>query len=323
MWRKAFFIFVGILIVLGGASAGLAQTYPAKAIRMIVPFAAGGANDLVARALQKSLGKELKTPVVVENIPGGSTKMGTLELLRSDPDGYTLMLAGHAALQGYYYSGTYDSKVWEKMTPIGQSGETPAGLFEVRVESSFKTWEDLAKHAKQNPGKLTCGGPGAGGLMNLLVVETAKAAGVEVRYVPFAGAGPSGTALLGGHVDYRTCVVVEAINNIRAGKTRGLGLSYHQRLPELSNIPTFKELGLLDISYLLTFDLLGPADLPPSVVGILTKALEKAVKGPEYVQFCQKIAYQPVFKDGRGVKEEIKLFEEKIGPKLAVFYQKK
>ncbi len=323
MRKRIFLICIGTLFLLATASAGFAQGYPSKPIRMIVPFAAGGANDLVGRALQKSLGKELKTTIVVENIPGGSTKMGTLELLKSDPDGYTLMLAGHAALQGYYYSGTYDSKVWEKMTAIGQSGETPAGLFEVRTESPFKTWDDLAKYAKQNPGKLTCGGPGAGGLMNLLVLETAKAAGIEVRYVPFAGAGPSGTALLGGHVDYRTCVVVEAINNIRAGKTRGLGLSYHSRLAELPNIPTFKELGLLDISYLLTFDLLGPSDLPPNIVNVLAKGLEKAVKDPEYVQFCQKIAYQPVFKDGRGVREEIKMFEEKIGPKLAVFYQKK
>ncbi len=124
MSKKIFVIFFGTLFILAAASAGFAQGYPSKPIRMVVPFAAGGANDLVGRALQKSLGKELKTTIVVENIPGGSTKMGTLELLKSDPDGYTLMLAGHAALQGYYYSGTYDSKVWEKMSAIGQSGET-------------------------------------------------------------------------------------------------------------------------------------------------------------------------------------------------------
>ena len=288
------------------------QNYPVKPVKLIVPFAAGGANDLVGRALQKSLGKELKGTIVVENIPGANTKLGTLELLRSEPDGYTLMLAGHAALMGYYYSGTYDSKVWEKMTIIGQSGEVPAGLVEVKADSPFLSWAQLVNYAKKNPGKLSCGGPGAGGLMNLIVQETAKAAGIEVKYVPFAGAGPSGTALLGGHVDYRICVVTEAISNIRAGKTKGLALSYHKRLPELPDVPTFKELGLMDISYLLTFDLLGPTRMPANLVSILAGALEKAVKDPDYIQFCQRIAYQPIFKDTRGVKEDMKLFEEQI-----------
>ncbi len=111
---------MSFVFLLAYSHAGFAENYPNKSIRLIVPFAAGEANNLVARALQKSLGKELKTAIVVENIPGGSTKMGTMELFKSDPDGYTLMLAGHAALMSYYYSGTYDEKVWEKMTIMGK-----------------------------------------------------------------------------------------------------------------------------------------------------------------------------------------------------------
>jgi len=98
------------------APHGFAQNYPAKPIRLIIPFAAGGANDLVGRALQKSLAKELKGTIIVENIPGGNTKLATLELLKSTPDGYTLMLAGHAALMGYYYSGTLLSKLTKDQT---------------------------------------------------------------------------------------------------------------------------------------------------------------------------------------------------------------
>ncbi|MGA2956983.1 MAG: tripartite tricarboxylate transporter substrate binding protein [Thermodesulfobacteriota bacterium] len=304
------------------ASHGFGQNYPSKPIKLIIPFAAGGANDLVGRALQKSLAKELKRTIIVENIPGGNTKLATLELLKSEPDGYILMLAGHAALMGYYYSGTYDSKVWEKMTIVGQSGEVPAGLVEVKVDSPFLSWAQLVDYAQKNPGKLSCGGPGAGGLMNLIVQETAKAAGIEVKYVPFAGAGPSGTALLGGHIDYRICVVTEAINNIRSGKTKGLAISYHKRLAELPDVPTFKELGLMEISYLLTFDIYGPPNLPQNITNVLARALEKAVKDPDYIQFCQKIAYQPIFKDAGSIRSSMKFFDENIGPKLAAYYKK-
>ena len=309
---------------LASAGFGDAQTYPNKPIRMIVPFAAGGSNDVVGRALAKAMGKDLKVNIVVENITTGNTKLGTLEVVKSDPDGYTLLFAGHKALMGYYYSGTYETKVWEQMALMGQSGEQPYGFLETRVESPFKSWADLVKAAKQNPGKLTCGGPGAGGLMNLIALETAKAAGIEIRYVPFAGAGPSGTAVLGGHVDYRVCLVGEALPNIRAGKTRGLGISYPNRIPELPDVPTFKEMGIafVDFPLTLSYDLWGPAKLPPAIQTTLAKALEKATKDPDYAQFCQKISYFPVYKDGQALQGDIKLFDEKVGTKLAAFYKK-
>jgi tripartite-type tricarboxylate transporter receptor subunit TctC len=313
---------LGFVFLLAYRGDGLAQNFPTKPIRAIVPFSAGGSNDLICRALAKPLGKELKGTVVVENIPAGSTKMGTMEVMKSEPDGHTLLFASHGAIMGYYSSGTYDFKVWEKLTIIGTSGEMPYGFLETRVESPFKNWAELVQYAQKNPGKLTCGGPGAGGVMNLIVLESSQAAGIDVKYVPFAGAGPSGTALLGGHVDYRVCLPPEALINIRAGKTRGLAVSYGKRLPEMPDVPTLKELGiLLDIPP-LSYDFWGPPNLPPSIANILARAIEKAVKDPDYIQFCQRIAYQPIFKDAQMLKVEMKFFEEKVGPKLAAFYKK-
>ncbi len=313
-----------ISFTLAALGSGWAQSYPVKPVKLIVPFSAGGSNDVIGRALSKPLSKELKVNVVVENIPAGNTKLGTMEVMKAEPDGHTLLFAGHKALMGYYFSGTYDTKVWDQMVLMGQSGEQPYGFLETRVESPFKSWSDVVGQAKQNPGKLTCGGPGAGGLMNLIAVETAKAAGIEIKYVPFAGAGPSGTALLGGHVDYRVCLIAEALPNIRAGKTRGLGVSYPTRIAELPDVPTFKELGIafVDFPLTLSYDLFGPSKLPSSIQAILTKVLEKAVKDPEYVQFCQKVSYFPIFKDAQAVRNDIRLFDEKIGPKLAAFYKK-
>lgn len=253
---------------------------------------------------------------MVENIPAGSTKLGTLELIKADPDGYTLMLAAHKALMGYYYSGTYSSRVWEQMVLMGQSGEQPYGFFEARLNAPFKSWGELVQYAQQNPGKLTCGGPGAGGVMTLIVGETAKAAGIKVRYVPFTGAGPSGTALLGGHVDYRVCSASEALPNIRGGKTRGLAISSSKRIPELPDVPSFEEVGIafVDFPLTLSFDLWGPLKLPKDIQDILAKALEKSVKDPEYSQFVRRLCYYPTFLDSQEVRE-------KIGPKLAAFYK--
>ncbi len=310
------------VFLLAYAGDGLAQSFPTKPIRVIVPFSAGGSNDIICRALQKPLGKELKGTIVVENIPAGTTKLATLEVMKSEPDGHTLLFASHGALMGYFYSGTYDFKVWEKLTIIGQSGEMPYGFLEVLADSPFKTWADLVQYAKKNPGKLTCGGPGAGGVMNLIALETAKSAGIEIKYVPFAGAGPSGIALLGGHVDYRVCLICDTLPNIKAGKTRGLGISYGQRLPETPNVPTFKELGIMEEIPTLSYDFWGPPQLPQSIGNIIGKAVERAVKDPDYLQFCQRIAYQPVFKNPQELKEDMKWFEEKVGPKLAAFYKK-
>ena len=316
-------LFVGLLI-LATSAAGWAQSYPTRTVRLVVPFAAGGSADLVARSISKPLSKELKVNVVVENIPGGSTKMGTMEVIKAEPDGYTLLFAAHKALMGYYYSGTHTSKVWDEMTLMGQSGEQPYAFFEARVDAPFKNWTELVKHAKQNPGKLTCGGPGAGGVMNLFVAETTKKAGIEVRYVPFSGAGPSGTALLGGHVDYRVCSASEALPNIRAGKTRGLAISDPKRIPDLPDVPTFDEMGIafVDFPLTLSFDLWGPGKLPQNIQNILAKALETATKDPEYIQFVRRLVYYPTFLDSKGVREKIRLFDEKIGPLLAAQYKK-
>jgi tripartite-type tricarboxylate transporter receptor subunit TctC len=320
---RIFWVFFIIIFALGLPFYGFAQTYPAKPIRVIVPFSAGGSNDLIARALQKPLGKELKGTIVVENIPAGTTKLGTLEVMKAEPDGHTLLFASHGALMGYFYSGTYDFRVWEKLVIIAQSGDMPYGFFEVRADSPFKTWGELVSFAKKNPGKLTCGGPGAGGVMNLNVIEAAKAAGIEVKYVPFAGGGPSGTALLGGHVDFRVCLPPEAYPNVKAGKTRGLAISYGQRLPEMPEVPTFKELGLMEVIPPLSYDYWGPPNLPAALVTQISRAVEKAVKDPDYLEFCKRIVYQPVFKDAAMLKEDIKYFEEKVGPKLEAAFPKK
>ncbi len=307
----------------GAANTGLAQGYPAKPVRVIVPFAAGGANDLVARALQRPLGKVLNGTVVVENLPGASTKIAVNELIKAAPDGHTLMLAGNVALMGYYYSGIYDAKVWDQMTILGQTGQMPWGMFEVRADSPIKSWADLVSFAKKNPGKLSAGGPAPGGMMNLFVIETARSAGIDVTYVPFAGGGPSGTALLGGHVEYRVAQPSEVYPNVRAGKTRGLAVAFATRMPEMPDVPTFKELGIMFEVPPFGFDYWGPANMAPSLANQLSRAIEQAVKDPEFTEVAKRLVYQPVFTGPEVLRESMKSFEKNIGPKLEAAFPRK
>lgn len=314
--RKAFgLVFIGT-VSWGVALASLAQAYPTKPIRVIVPFAAAGANDLSARAIQRPLGKVLGGTVVVENLPGASTKIAVNDLMKSAPDGHTLMLAGHVALMGYYYSGTYDSKIWEQLTILGQTGQMPWGMLEARADAPFKNWAELVSYAKKNPGKLNAGGPAPGGMMNLIVIETAKSAGFDVTYVPFAGGGPSGTALLGGHVEYRVAQPSEVYPNLRAGKTRGLAVAFPNRVPEMPDVPTFKELGIMFDIPVFGFDFWGPPNMPPALANQISQAIERAVKDPEFVEASKRLVYQPVFTRPEALKESMRNFEKNIGPKL-------
>ena len=320
---KAVRIFLTGTVLCGIAFASFAQSYPAKPVRVIVPFAAGGANDLVARALQRPLGKALGGTIVVENLAGASTKIATNDLLKSAPDGHTLMLAGNVALMGYYYSGTYDTKVWDQMTILGQTGQMPWGMLEVRADSPIKSWADLVSYAKKNPGKLSAGGPAPGGMMNLFVLETARSSGIDVTYVPFAGGGPSGIALLGGHVEYRVAQPSEVYPNVRAGKTRGLAVAFATRMPEMPDVPTFKELGIMFDVPPFGFDYWGPANMPAAVANQISKAIEQAIKDPEFVEMAKRLVYQPVFTGPEALRASIKDFEKNIGPKLEAAFPRK
>jgi tripartite-type tricarboxylate transporter receptor subunit TctC len=318
--RLAVFALLGF-----AAQAAFAQAYPSKPIRIIVPFAASGANDLIGRALQRPLARILNGSIVIENMPGASTKIGVNEVMKAAPDGHTLLFASLASTMGYFYSGAFDDvKVHERLVILGRSGQMAWGMLEAKADAPFKNWQELVAHAKKNPGKLSSGGPAPGGMMNLIVLETAKLAGIDVTYVPFAGGGPSGIALLGGHVDYRVAQPPEVVNNVRAGKTRGIAVAFPTRLPELPDVPTFRELGLAFDVPIFGFDLWGPPGLPAPIASQLTKAMEQAVADPEYQETVKKLTYQPVFLGPEGLHQMRKQFESEIGPKLlAAFPVKK
>ena len=314
--KKIMMLVLSLFFVFGLANVSLSKDFPERPIRLIVCYPPGGASDLLARGFQRAIEKELGGKVLVENIPGGNTKVGTMEVMKAKPDGYTLTLFGNESWIGYYYAKTYDTKVWEKLTPIANVSTDPYIIIEVRAESPYKKWADLAKAAKENPGKLTCGMIGVGGIREVAMDDIAKIVGTEWKYVPFAGAAPSSTALLGGHIDFRIVTPGEAIAMIRAGKTNGLAVSTDERMKALPDIPSFKELGIGE-SLMLTRGLWGPPNLPRNLVNLITKAAEKAVKDPEFVDLLEnqllcQIKYGPPDK----ILDPLKAWEKRYGPRL-------
>jgi tripartite-type tricarboxylate transporter receptor subunit TctC len=158
--EKRIICFLLLTLVFYYPSGSYADDFPKRPIRMIITYSAGGGTDVLGRAFQIPLEKTLGTKIVIDNIPAGTTKIGTMEAMKSKPDGYTIMLMPDTGWVTRYYSGTYDFKVYEKLTPLGNITSEPYGFVEVTVESPFKTWKDLVNIAKEKPGQLTCGGPG-------------------------------------------------------------------------------------------------------------------------------------------------------------------
>ena len=321
--HKILKMIVCLLCALGLAAPVMADTYPAKPIRVLIPYAAGGGNDVLMRAFQKPLEKELGAKLLIENIPAGNTKMGTLELMKAKPDGYTIMLISDIAWVGYYYAGTYDSKTWYKATPIANLTTEPLFFFETRVEAPYSSLKELSAYAKKHPEKMfSCGAPGTGGTLELVTMDVMKKFGIPCKFVPFQGAGPSKIALLGGHVDFRVCQITEAITMIRAGKTKGLAISSDKRFKAVPNVPTFKELGI-GTSWTLPRAFWGPPKMPADIVNTLTKAIEKASKDPAFIKLVEdQLLYDIEYRTPKQTYEALDNYDKANGERLTASYKK-
>ena len=310
---------LGIAIISALAcSTAMAADYPAKPIRMIVPWSAGGGSDVVIRAFQPALEKELGQRILIENVPAGSTKVGTMELINAKPDGYTLLFSNEAWI-ARYYAKTYTEKVWEKMVPVANVTSEPIGCIEVKADSPYKTFEDLVKAAKANPGKLTCANPGVGSPGDIFFEDMVTTYGLDIQYVPFAGSGPSKIALLGGHVDFRVCQPPESVVGVRSGQTRVLLVWAEPNFPAYPEVPTARKLGLkFDERYLTLRSIWGPPGLPADIIAKLEKAVEKAGKDPAFKKMIEEKLYYTVdFRTSAQVREFVFAFDKIFGLSLA------
>lgn len=271
------------LLLVGAAaffgSLAHAQAFPDRFVKLVVPFAPGGATDVLGRILAKRMGEILGQPFVVENHPGAGGTVGTEFVARAPADGYTLLLVNaipHTASRRLYPALKYDPV--KSFTPIGALGYNRYILV-VGNEVAAKDYASFVALAKASPGKLNFASAGMGSAPHLAMELWLRAAGVDLVHVPYQGSGPAMTDLAGGRVQ-AAMDNVAAMPLIKSGKLRALAITGTRRAAVLPDVPTFAEVGLADFEVTGTWGLIAPAGVPADRVATLSDALAKAVQDP-------------------------------------------
>jgi tripartite-type tricarboxylate transporter receptor subunit TctC len=263
---------VGLLGVWVAVGAVMAQAaYPAKAVTLVVPFPAGGALDIVARALAEDMRKHLGQPVVVENRAGAGGTLGSGVVARAAPDGYTILLgsvATHAIGPGLYRNLSYDAL--KDFVPITQVTASPLLLI-ASPKLNVSTLPELLAAARAQPGKLNFASTGNGTAVHLAGEMLKSVAGLDVLHVPYKGGGEAITALLTGEAAFAVINIELALPQVRGGKARALAVTGNRRLPMLPDVPTLREQGQTGAEASTWFGLFAPAGTPKAAVDRLQR----------------------------------------------------
>lgn len=276
MQRRAF-TRGGIAAALAAGAPHLwAQAFPSKSITFVVPFAAGGGGDVVARMLAKGVTERINIPVVVENRVGAGGNIGSNYVLKSNPDGYTLLnMSSSYAIQAAVSKLPYDPIA--DMQPILMVSRDPAVVV-VNVDSPLRTAKDLQDAAKAQPNRLTYGSAGVGSIAHLGMEELGYNMGVKFVHVPYKGSSQAFNDVLSKHVDMMLTSTTYAATFIKAGRVRALGISNPTRLTFLPDVPTFAEQGWPNYQVVDWKAVAGPAGMPADVVTYLNRELNEAMK---------------------------------------------
>ncbi|MCM5682897.1 tripartite tricarboxylate transporter substrate binding protein [Schlegelella sp. S2-27] len=264
--------------------------YPERPVTLVDPFTAGSSTDYFSRVLATEMGKLWGQPVVVENKAGGGGSVGAETVVRAAPDGYVLGMASVSTLVSnpvlnrmQHYDPLAD------FTLISTLVTVPSATV-VLASSPLKTLDDLVKAARARPGGVSFASPGVGSAGHVLLEHFSHLAGAKFNHVPYRGGGPLQTELLGGQIDAASENLPLLMPHIQSGRLRVLAVRDLQRLSQLPEAPTFKELGYEPVSQPLWFGLVGPAGLPRDVVQRLCDATHQAVRAPGFRQQAERVA---------------------------------
>lgn len=258
-----------------------AQTYPNRAITLVIPFAPGGSTSIVGRVIADKMSELVGEKIVIDNRPGAGGTVGTKAVAKSDPDGYTLMLGYTGTLAigpSLYKNAGYDPR--KDFAPIGMIGNAPNSLV-VHPAFPAKTVAELIAYAKANPGKVNFGSAGAGTVSHITGEYFARAAGITLVHIPYKGTGPALTDLLGGHIPMAFAPIPASHANVSAGLLRALAVTSLRRTSLLPDVPTIAEAGLSEFDASLYYGLVAPAGTPRPIIDKLNKILRAALDSEE------------------------------------------
>lgn len=284
----------GALLLLA-APLSMAQAWPARPIRLVVPFPPGGLIDNMARLVGSRLSQELGQPVVIDNKPGAGGNVGAAEVARAPADGYTLLMASPALTisPAIYKNLPYQPS---QLAPVALLGRVPNVLL-VNPASGIGKVQDLVGRAKAKPGQLNYASNGNGTSLHLSAELFKRRSETFITHVPYRGAAAAITALLSGEVDMMFDNLPSAIGQIQAGKLRALAVTTAQRSTALPDVPTLAEAGMDGFNVSAWFGVAAPAGLPAPVATRLADALQKVVQQPEVAAAMQRQGADPAFMD--------------------------
>jgi len=285
MLRKIIIGLFVTLILLVSAPLQAADL-PTKEVQIIIPWAAGGATDLIFRALAATTGKYLGKAVVVINRPGGGGAVGYTEGAQAKADGYTLTSAvTPLTILPHQVTTAFTYKNFDAIINI----VSDPSMFLVRSDAPWKSLKEFLDYAKKHPDMITVGNSGAGGGVHLVALAFEKAAGVKFNHIPFAGGGPSVTALLGGHINAVSVSPPEGIEHVKAGKLKIIALFAEKRFELFPDVPTVKEQGI-DFVMGMWRGLVASKGTPADVIKKLHDAFKQGMDDPVFKKNAKDMA---------------------------------
>ena len=268
------------LLLLATAGQAIAQAYPSKAIRLVIPYPPGGIGDTLARELATQLGQRLGQPVVVDSRPGASQMIGAEVVAKSAPDGYTLFLGSLSSLVLNVYAHknmAYDPV--RDFAPVSMFFNTPLYMV-VNARLPVNSVQEFVAYAKANPGKLSYGSIGTGSSLHLTGEMFKAAAGVDMLHVPYKGSVPAVTDLMGGQIQAMFDAGTSSLPQVRAGKLKVLGITTIRRASGTPDIPTIAESGVPGFDASFWFGIVAPAATPRAIVQKLSGEITDILRQP-------------------------------------------
>jgi len=294
MMKRLQWVMVVVLALFGAISQSFAQNFPNKPIQIIVPVAAGGGTDLLARTLGQKVSELLGQPVVIENRLGAGGNIGVELVAKAKPDGYTLLVSpGTIATNvAVYRKLPYDLlKDLQTITLVGQTGS----VLVVHPSVKANNLREFVELAKANPGELNYGTAGMGSPQHLHAEFFNQLAGIKTNHIPYKGQSQAITDLVGGQLAYMFSPVQNALPYIQQGRIRALAMAASQRNPNLPQVPSLAEGGYKGVDLANWFAVYAPAGTPPAIVKKLNAAFVQVGKAPEMKAKFEKLGFEPFF----------------------------
>jgi tripartite-type tricarboxylate transporter receptor subunit TctC len=284
--------FASLLVLSLCAVTAWAQSYPAKPVRVVVPYPAGTTPDLIGRTLAERLQRAMAQPFVVENRSGAGGNIGTETVVKAPADGYTLLVGGNGPVainRHLYKSLSYDPE--RDLAPISLLASAPQLLV---AKNEFQDFKSFVQHARQNPGRLSYASVGAGSASHLTMELLKSGARVDLVHVPYRGFPPAVTDLLSGNIDAMFAIIPAVLPQVRAGKMKALAVTALQRSAMSPDVPSVAELGLPSLESLAWNGLLAPAGTAPEILARLSAETVKGMRHPEAQEALGKLGFEVV-----------------------------